>query len=161
MALTLHTSNERETEVIGMRLARVLKPGDVVSLSGDLGAGKTHFVKGVAEELGVPEPVTSPTFNILLVHPGRLTLFHFDLYRLERVGQLEDIDFWGTLEADGVSFIEWGDRFPGALPDDRLEVGIHREDVERRRFDVTAYGERSTRLAADWAAACGDVGAPR
>ncbi|MDZ4655798.1 MAG: tRNA (adenosine(37)-N6)-threonylcarbamoyltransferase complex ATPase subunit type 1 TsaE [Coriobacteriia bacterium] len=157
MRFTLHTASERETELLGGYLARLLESGDVIVLAGDLGAGKTHFVKGVAEQLGVSERVTSPTFNILLVHPGRLTLHHFDLYRMEHAGQLEDIDFWGTLEADGVSFIEWGDRFPEALPDDHLEIAIQREDVERRRFKVIASGERSMRLAADWMSACGQA----
>lgn len=160
MGLTLHTSNERETELLGRCLSGFLEPGDVVVLSGDLGAGKTHFVKGVAEGLGVPESVTSPTFNILLVHPGRLTLYHLDLYRLERAEQLEDIDFWGTLEAGGVSFIEWGDRFPEALPDDHLDIVIDREDVERRRFDVAASGERSAGLAVDWVRTCGQQEVP-
>lgn len=155
MSLVLSTAGERDTELLGARLAGLLQPGDVVALSGDLGAGKTHFVKGVAEGLGVVEPVTSPTFNILLVHPGRLTLYHFDLYRLDYADQLEDIDFWGTLEAGGVSFIEWGDRFPEALPDDHLTISIHRADVDQRRLEIVASGERSAHLAADWAVACG------
>ncbi|MBN2404882.1 MAG: tRNA (adenosine(37)-N6)-threonylcarbamoyltransferase complex ATPase subunit type 1 TsaE [Coriobacteriia bacterium] len=155
MTLTLHTSSEHATERLGTRLAALLRVGDVVALSGDLGAGKTHFVKGVAAGLGVPEPVTSPTFNILLVHMGRLPLYHFDLYRLEHAEQLEDIDFWGTLESDGVSFIEWGDRFPEALPQDRMEIVIHREDVDTRRLEINPSGPRSSQLAVDWVAACG------
>lgn len=157
--VVLHTSSAQQTEAVGGRLADVLEPGDVVALSGDLGAGKTHLVKGVAACLGVSEPVTSPTFNILLVHAGRLTLYHFDLYRLEHADQLEDIDFWGTLEAGGVSFIEWGDRFPEALPDDHLQVVIHREDESGRRLEVTSTGPRSDALAAAWASACsGEAG---
>jgi len=150
MNTTLYTASERETELLGVLLSRLLEPGDVVTLSGDLGAGKTHFVKGVAEGLEVPEPVTSPTFNILLVHEGRLPLYHFDLYRVEREDQLEDIDLWATLEADGASFIEWGERFPEALPEDRLGIEIHREDPEHRRLEVTTGGTRSTALASAW-----------
>jgi tRNA threonylcarbamoyladenosine biosynthesis protein TsaE len=158
LSFTLHTSSEQQTELLGKALAGLLAPDDVVVLAGDLGAGKTHFAKGVAEGLGVEEPVTSPTFNILLVHPGRLMLHHFDLYRMEHPEQLEDIDFWGTLEAGGVSLIEWGDRFPEALPEDHLEIAIHREDAERRRFEITGRGERSTALASLWVTACGQTG---
>ena len=90
----------------------------MVVLSGDLGAGKTQLTKGLAAGLGVVEPVTSPTFNILLVHEGRIPLYHFDLYRLEFAEQLDDLDYWGTLEADGVSVVEWGDRFAEAIPEE-------------------------------------------
>jgi tRNA threonylcarbamoyladenosine biosynthesis protein TsaE len=100
-----------------------LRAGDVVLLSGDLGAGKTQFVQGVARALGVAEgEVTSPTFNILLSYEGTatggspITLNHFDLYRLEKAEQLVDIDFAGVLESGGVCFIEWADKFPAAMP---------------------------------------------
>ena len=99
----VHAHRERGSDHGGRRaLAPLLVAGDVVLLSGDLGAGKTQLTKGVAEGLGVAEPVTSPTFNILLVHQGRLPLYHFDLYRLERADELEDLDYYATLEADGV-----------------------------------------------------------
>lgn len=131
----------------------LLLPGDVIALSGDLGAGKTHLVQGVARGLGVEDPVTSPTFTVMAVHPGSLPLYHFDLYRLEREAELEDIGFYETLEADGVSMIEWGDRFPSALPDDHLLVTVHRIGDERRLFELAPVGSRSTALARAWVAA--------
>lgn len=144
------TANEVETARAGMALAPLLRAGDVIALSGDLGAGKTRLVKGVARGLGVDEPVTSPTFNLLLVHPGDLPLYHFDLYRLEREDDLEEIDFYAVLEGDGVSMIEWGDRFPAALPADHLLVTIHRAGAERRAFELEATGTRSGALASAW-----------
>lgn len=150
----LASGSARQTVSFGRRLASLLEAGDVIVLAGDLGAGKTCLVKGVAEGLGILEPVTSPTFNILLVHRGRLVLNHFDLYRLDRAEQLEDIDFWGTLESGGVSFIEWGDRFPGALPGDRLEVEIRISGDEARELALQASGSRSSALAEAWARAC-------
>lgn len=147
------TKDAGETERAGSLLAACLERGDVVALAGDLGAGKTHLVQGVARSLGVDDPVTSPTFNILLVHPGVLPLYHFDLYRLDDEAQLEDIGFYETLEADGVSFIEWGDRFPDALPADHLLVVIERTGETDRTFTLRAGGARAVRLADAWATA--------
>lgn len=141
----------------GEALADLLEPGDVLLLSGDLGAGKTQLTKGIALGLEVPEPVTSPTFNILLVHEGRLTLNHFDLYRLDHAEQLEDIDYFGTIESDGVSVVEWGDRFTQAAPAAGIAIEFHIVDDEVRTVQVTPIGERGERLAAAWAAALGEV----
>lgn len=127
-------------------------------LAGDLGAGKTHLVQGVAGALGADERVTSPTFNLLLVHPGPLPLYHFDLYRLEREEDLEDIAFYETLEGDGVCAIEWGDRFPASLPPDHLRIAIHREGESLRRFEVEGSGARSVALEGEWLAALGEAG---
>lgn len=149
----IKTANEQETANAGRVLAELVQPGDVITLTGDLGAGKTCLVKGVARGLGVVEPVTSPTFNILVVHRGRLDLNHFDLYRLERAEELEDIDFWGTLEAGGVSFVEWGERFAAALPDDHLAVTIEIASEETRTLALRPTGPRSAALAAAWAGA--------
>lgn len=147
------TGDTGETERAGSLLAGCLRPGDVVALAGDLGAGKTHLVQGVARGLGVVETVTSPTFNLLLVHPGVLPLYHFDLYRLEHEEQLDDIGFHEALESDGVSFIEWGDRFPGALPADHLLVVLERAGERVRTLTLHPGGPRSAVLADEWAAA--------
>lgn len=156
-----HRSDSADrTGTLGACLARFLEPGDVVVLSGDLGAGKTRFVQGVAEGLGVTDHVTSPTFGLLAVHPGRLPLVHFDLYRLESAEQLEDVDFWGMLESGGASFVEWGDRFPSALPEDHLEVQLLIEDESERRVVVTPHGSRAGALAAAWLSACARTDAP-
>lgn len=150
---TLRSTSESETAELGRRLASLLSPDDVVALTGDLGAGKTVLVKGVAAGLGVFEPVVSPTFNILLVHPGRLTLYHFDLYRLESEAQLEDVDFFETLEAGGVALIEWGERFPGALPPDHLGVTLCITGDSERELTLSSGGPRSDEIARAWLAA--------
>lgn len=159
MGRTLLTTGEAETREAGAKLAPLLEPGDVVSLTGDLGAGKTVLVKGVAAGLGVPEVVGSPTFNILLVHPGRLMLNHFDLYRLDRADQLEDVDFWGVTESGGVTFVEWGERFPEALPADHLSVSLRITGDDSREISLEPHGERASVLAGEWAgAAAGGAG---
>jgi tRNA threonylcarbamoyladenosine biosynthesis protein TsaE len=152
--LRLHSAGEAATRACGEALAPLVRAGDVLVLSGDLGAGKTQLTKGLAAGLGVAEPVTSPTFNILLVHEGRVPLYHFDLYRLEVAEQLEDVDYWGTLEADGVSVVEWGDRFAEALPEEGLIVGILITGDDDREITVEPLGQRGEELATEWTAAC-------
>jgi len=148
------TQSEAATQAAGGALAALVAPGDVVVLSGDLGAGKTQLTKGLARALGVTEPVTSPTFNLLLVHEGRIPLYHLDLYRLESASQLEDIDYWGTLEADGVSVVEWGDRFAEAVPEECVVVRIHITGDDERVLEVEGRGARGTALASAWADRC-------
>ncbi len=161
MTLEFSTSDPDATGRAGALLGPLLVPGDVVALAGDLGAGKTRLVKGVAHGLGVDGPVTSPTFNLLVVHPGTLPLYHFDLYRLEHEAELEDIGFYETIEGDGASFVEWGDRFPASLPADRLLVVVHRAGDQERRFELVPSGRRAGDLAAAWLAAVREDGAPR
>ncbi|MEP7071989.1 MAG: tRNA (adenosine(37)-N6)-threonylcarbamoyltransferase complex ATPase subunit type 1 TsaE [Verrucomicrobiota bacterium] len=112
------SASQSETEARGESLAQKLGPGEVIGLTGDVGAGKTHFTKGIARGLGVPGEITSPTFT--LVHEyerGRLPLYHFDFYRLERLEELVAIGFEEYLDANGVCVIEWADRFREALPE--------------------------------------------
>lgn len=151
---TLATANAEATELAGEALGGVIRPGDVVVLTGDLGAGKTQLSKGVAVGLGVVEPVTSPTFNILVVHKGRITLNHLDLYRLEHAWQLEDIDFDGTVESDAVSLIEWGDRFPERLPTEHVRVSIAFVSDDERSIRVESSGPIAAQVAAEWVAGC-------
>lgn len=146
----LVSASAEATERLGESLAPLLDAGDVLLLTGDLGAGKTQLAKGVARGLGVAEPVTSPTFNLLLVHEGRLPLFHFDLYRLDVAEQLEDIDYWGTIEDEGVSLVEWGDRFVEAMPADGVLVRLTITGDESRELALVPLGERGSTLVAEW-----------
>jgi tRNA threonylcarbamoyladenosine biosynthesis protein TsaE len=147
---TIDTSSPGETRAAGEALGAAALPDDVVALSGDLGAGKTVLAQGIAAGLGVAGHVPSPTFNLLLVHRGRLTMYHFDLYRLDEPGQLVDIDFHGTVEAGGLAVIEWSDRFPAQLPVDRLDVALERTPDEGRRLRASATGPRSVALLQRW-----------
>lgn len=132
---------------LGECLALSLRADDVVVLGGGLGAGKTQFAKGVARGLGVDDEVTSPTFNILVQHVGDdLPLLHFDLYRLNDEGDLEDIDFFGLIESGGASLVEWGSKFPQAMPDERLDVDISVAEDGSRDVTVTGQGERGCEL---------------
>jgi tRNA threonylcarbamoyladenosine biosynthesis protein TsaE len=127
------TTSEEETSAAGARLGESLQAGDVVLLYGDLGAGKTAFVRGLAQGLGAPgDEVTSPTFTIVQEYPGRVTLFHVDLYRLEE-REVDDLGLEELILGDGVVAIEWAERWRGR-PDDAIEVRIEDEGEERRRI---------------------------
>ncbi len=124
-----------ETELAGESLAGKLKAGDVVALSGDLGAGKTHFVKGIARGLGIAGDVTSPTFT--LVHEyqgGRLPLYHFDFYRVENEEAARLLGLDEYIFGDGVTVIEWADRFPAVLPATVRSVRLSGEGENVRRI---------------------------
>jgi tRNA threonylcarbamoyladenosine biosynthesis protein TsaE len=144
------SASPEQTEGFGEVIGTLLCPGDVVLLTGDLGAGKTQFTKGLARALGVSQAITSPTFN--LVHEyaatGDVTLRHFDLYRLEDVGELDDIDYFGLLESDAISVVEWGDRFPSALPLEHLLVVFELIDDQTRALCLDGAGTRGTCLLA-------------
>ena len=116
-----------ETEELGAQLAARLRPGDVVAYTGDLGAGKTAFTRGIARGLGIPERVTSPTFTIVNEYEGgRLPLFHFDLYRLGDPDALFDIGWEDYLARGGVCAVEWSENVAGALEDEPIRVDIRR-----------------------------------
>ncbi len=118
-----------ETMAVGAKLAATAQPDDCIVLTGDLGAGKTHLTKGFAAALGVQEDVTSPTFAIVEEYAGgRIPLLHWDLYRLEEDWELEDVDWYGLTESGAVSLVEWGDKFPDALPDGSKHVDIRVQD---------------------------------
>ena len=154
LTYTRQTATTEATKQLAATLAPYLHPGDVILLKGDLGAGKTQFVQGVAAALGVCSQVTSPTFNILLeYHDGALPLYHFDLYRLDDDEELEDINYFETVDGDGdgVAFVEWGDKFPQSLPCDYLEICITVDDEGRRRVRAHSRGVRARQLLCVWA----------
>jgi tRNA threonylcarbamoyladenosine biosynthesis protein TsaE len=125
-----------QTRFIAAGLARSLIAGSVIKLVGDLGAGKTEFVKGLATGLNYRNVVTSPTFTLVQEYRGgRLPLFHMDLYRLNEEAELDDIGFEDYLRAGGICAIEWADKFPGRMPLDSVEV-------------VMTIGENTTRRIA-------------
>jgi tRNA threonylcarbamoyladenosine biosynthesis protein TsaE len=114
-----------ETRALGRELGQVVRENTVIGLSGDLGAGKTEFVKGIAEGLGSKDPVTSPTFTLIHEYrSGRLPLFHMDFYRLETDHELDEIGFDDYLRRHGICAIEWADRFQDRIPRDAIRVEI-------------------------------------
>jgi tRNA threonylcarbamoyladenosine biosynthesis protein TsaE len=130
-----HSSSATETEEVGGRLAVLLAPGDVVGVAGDLGAGKTTFVRGACRALGVETPVTSPTFTIGHRYQGRVPVAHLDLYRLEGIGP----EGWGDLEPyfDGtICFVEWPEHAGGWLPQLRASVSLEHVDQSHREIRI-------------------------
>jgi len=139
--IELVTRAPDETRKTGAALADLLAPGDVVSLTGDLGAGKTAFVQGAARALGVDEPVISPTFVLVREYRGGATrVRHVDVYRLERVQEVLDLGFEDLVDDGGVAFIEWGDAIEALLPDDHLRVELRADRDDARTIRVTGRG---------------------
>lgn len=135
-----HTYSEMETEKVGEKLAHTLSPGTVIAFTGDLGAGKTAFTRGLARGLGIPGRVTSPTFTIVNEYEGgRLPLFHFDMYRLSSSEELFDIGWEDYLHRGGVCAVEWSERVHDAL-EGAITVNISRGDGEYDRI-ITIAGE--------------------
>jgi tRNA threonylcarbamoyladenosine biosynthesis protein TsaE len=113
-----------DTRALGARLASVLRPGDVVVLTGDLGAGKTVLAKGIAAGLGVSEPVVSPTFTIVREYEGDIPLQHLDVYRLDHLQEVIDLGLDELLDGHAVTIVEWGEAVSALLPADRLELSL-------------------------------------
>ena len=130
------TASEEETSAAGEALGRDLKSGDVVLLFGDLGAGKTAFVRGMARGIGAdPDDVSSPTFTIVQEYAGRsATLYHVDLYRLESA-EIDDLGLDDLVSSDGIVAIEWAERWKGR-PDDVTEVQLERRGEDRRAIQI-------------------------
>lgn len=153
--MELYLQDSAATENLGRILGSRLQDGDVICLTGDLGAGKTLLSRGVAEALGVPsEEVTSPTFTIMNVYQGNnLEIHHFDLYRLNRPEELEDIGFDEYCGGDGITLIEWAELFPEQLPDEYLQITLLHADSGRRAI-LEAKGERATELLLEVESSC-------
>ena len=133
---TFVSKSEKETEAFAENFAQSLKAGSVVAFEGDLGAGKTAFVRGLARGLGSVDSVSSPTFAIVNEYDGSLPLFHFDMYRIETLGELYSIGFFEYLERGGVLAIEWSENIYSALPDDSIFVTIEKVDENTRKITV-------------------------
>jgi tRNA threonylcarbamoyladenosine biosynthesis protein TsaE len=146
-AVTLPTVDD--TRAFGARLASVLRAGDLVVLTGPLGAGKTALVQGIGAGLGVRGAVVSPTFVIARVHRGPLPLVHVDAYRLRSLAEVDDLDLDVDV-ADAVTVVEWGAGLVEQLTDAHLEITIERaDDSEERRVSLTPHGgDWAERLAA-------------
>lgn len=149
MMFELALPDEMATHRLGHQLGTLAFPGLVLALEGPLGAGKTTLVQGMAAGLGVEDlaEVTSPTFVLHQIHPGRLTLHHFDVCRLASVQQFIELGALEFLESGGVSAIEWADRVGDALPRDRLWISLNQDGLGRRAI-LRAAGDRHAELLA-------------
>ncbi|HSM54644.1 MAG TPA: tRNA (adenosine(37)-N6)-threonylcarbamoyltransferase complex ATPase subunit type 1 TsaE [Candidatus Sulfomarinibacteraceae bacterium] len=143
------STSAEQTERLGVRLGQLLEPGDVVCLSGELGAGKTTLARGVGRGWGTALRVTSPTFTLVNEYPrlgdGR-TLYHVDCYRLSGEGDVVTAGLEDVLDDDGAIMIEWPERLEAWLPEDRLWIALRHMNETRRGMRITASGERSAEL---------------
>ena len=126
--MVIETRSPEETFQLGEELGRKAVPGQVFTLTGDLGVGKTVFTQGLAKGLGIEEPVNSPTFTIVQVYEeGRLPFYHFDVYRIVDVEEMEEVGFDDYVMGEGVSLIEWADLIEEILPEKRTEIRIEKD----------------------------------
>lgn len=142
----MYTHSALHTRQLGALIARGLQAGDILWLLGELGAGKTTLAQGIAEGLGVQEPVLSPTFTLIREHRGRLPFFHADAYRLQGEQDAADLGLQDYLERQGVLAVEWAEHIADALPPERLEILMEHAGAEQRRVTLTAVGERYLQL---------------
>jgi tRNA threonylcarbamoyladenosine biosynthesis protein TsaE len=137
---TYHVSTPEETKRLAEKIALLLRPNDCLTLSGDLGAGKTTFTKGLGIGLGVKRTINSPTFMIVKVYQGEKTLYHIDAYRLE--DEEEDIGFDDYFYGEGVTVVEWPQYISSFLPDERLDITINKvDDSDQRVITLTSTSD--------------------
>lgn len=142
MSTTLSCPDPAATQAVAGRLADLLRPGDLILLEGDLGAGKTTFTQGLARALGVASAVTSPTFVLMNIYPTRagFDLVHADVYRLDRLSEVTDLAMTEMLDDGAVVVVEWGERAAAALPEEHLRVRIESFDGDHRSVTLEAHG---------------------
>lgn len=144
--MEFYVKNIEETINIGLSIGNLLKSGDIICLTGDLGTGKTHITKGIAKGLGVKEHITSPTFTIVNEYDsGRLKLYHFDVYRVSEPDEIYAIGFDDYIFSDGVSIIEWANYIEEILPNEYLHILIEKDlsmGEDYRKITITPYGDK-------------------
>jgi len=147
--LDIMSHSAEQTQRFGVRLGGLLRAGDVICLSGDMGAGKTVFSSGIGQGWGSKTPVTSPTFNLVHQHnrtQDKQVLYHLDCYRLNGASDSASIGIDELLEAQGVVILEWAERIQGVLPQERLWIELKVREETRRNLQIEAVGERYQRL---------------
>lgn len=140
--IEIATRSAEETRALGAKMGALLPSGLVIALTGDLGSGKTAFVQGLARGLQVPPEyyITSPTFTLINEYPGRLPLYHVDLYRIGHAGEADDIGLPDIMHGPGITAIEWAERIQPDLPEDHLHVHFDIADRQSRHLTVIAAG---------------------
>ncbi len=140
--IIIHLPTLKDSLRFGRKLGRLAKAGEVITLIGELGAGKTTLTQAIGQGLEVPEScyITSPTFSLLHEYPGRIPLYHMDLYRLADPEELEYLGFEEYIYGEGLTVIEWPDRLGDSLPDTRLEVQLEFSGHDARKATLAAFG---------------------
>ncbi len=146
MRFTVATTSAEETTALGERLGKMLSPGDVLALFGDLGAGKTTLTRGIALGLGLAADIHSPTFTLIHEHPGAVPLYHVDLYRLSSEEEIETLGLDEYIYSDGVTIIEWADRMESLLPNDRLDITLRMVGDTERELTFETESERVRKI---------------
>ncbi|MFH1019794.1 MAG: tRNA (adenosine(37)-N6)-threonylcarbamoyltransferase complex ATPase subunit type 1 TsaE [Pseudomonadota bacterium] len=143
MKATVSLPDLRSTQALGRYLGETARPGEVITLAGSLGAGKTTLTQAIGLGLQVPEScyITSPTFSLLHEYPGRLPLYHLDLYRLGNETEIEDLGLLEYLFGTGLSVIEWPDRLGSLMPEERLHIELSLLNETARLAEITAHGK--------------------
>ena len=141
MSRIFETNGEQETRALGERLGKAAEPGQIYTLIGDLGVGKTVFTQGFAKDLGIDEPISSPTFTIVQIYDeGRMPFYHFDVYRIGDIEEMDEIGYEDCFYGEGVCLIEWANLIEEILPEHRKEITIEK-DLEKgfdyRRITIT------------------------
>lgn len=126
--MEFRTASVEETTELGMKLGRILRKGDTVCLTGELGTGKTAFTSGIARSLGIGGYITSPTFTLVNEYEGKLPLYHFDVYRISGAGEMLETGYDEYVGGDGVTVIEWAERIEEILPENRIDVRIEKDN---------------------------------
>jgi tRNA threonylcarbamoyladenosine biosynthesis protein TsaE len=142
--MVLQTKSTSETVRIGKTIGSLLRPGDVVALVGELGTGKTQFIKGLAEGVGVGKPtyISSPSFTLINEYPGRVPFYHIDLFRLESEKEAEELGLEEYFQGEGITAIEWADKIPSLLPKENLWIHIHYTGENTRSIEIDPKGKR-------------------
>ena len=144
MKKTFESMNEETTFEYARAMGEKAKPGDIIALTGEMGAGKTVFAKGFAKGLGVKETVNSPTFTLVQIYDdGRLPLYHFDVYRIEDPSEMEETGFDDDIEGSGVTLVEWADRIRDLMPESTVWIRMFKDpevDDDYRRLEIEDTG---------------------
>ncbi len=141
--LKINSMCDKDTKNWGYKLGKLFTKGDVICLSGDLGAGKTSLTQGIAKGLGVDDYVTSPTYTLINEYKGRYPVYHFDVYRINDIDEVYELGYEEYLYSDGVIVIEWASIIKEILPENRLDINIKRgNDLNYREIYIEAKGKR-------------------
>lgn len=144
--MKIRSDHEQKTYDLGYKLGTLLRSGDVVCLTGDLGAGKTTLSKAIAKGLGVEDCVTSPTFTIIHEYEGRLPLYHFDVYRISNLEEMEDLGYEEYFYGEGVCLIEWASQIEELIPNKHLWIHIKKIDENTREIELEGRGAHFHRI---------------